>query len=92
MDKNDYIKREDAVKALFDLRKGFRHTKEICAVGACIVEIEECVQPAPMPKVGLNPLERLELEKAMLGRGVNYETIQLILSDFDVRIRYLYER
>ena len=40
----------------------------------------------------LNPLERLELEKAMLGRGVNYETIQLILSDFDIRIRYLHER
>lgn len=38
----------------------------------------------------LNPLERNELEKAMLGRGVDYETIQLILRDFDVRIKHLY--
>ena len=38
----------------------------------------------------LNSLERNELEKAMLGRGVDYETIQLILRDFDKRIEYLY--
>ncbi|MBP3677543.1 MAG: hypothetical protein J6I97_04270 [Agathobacter sp.] len=38
----------------------------------------------------LNPLERNELEKAMLGRGVDYETIQLILEDFDKRIEHLY--
>ena len=92
MDKNDYIKREDAITALCDLRKGFRHIKEICAVGACIVEIKDCVPSAPTSKVGLNPLARLELEKAMLGRGVDYETIQLILLDFDIRIRYLNER
>lgn len=41
MENNDYIKRGDAIKALFDLRKGFRHTKEICAVGDCIVEIKD---------------------------------------------------
>lgn len=39
----------------------------------------------------LNPLERNELEKAMLGRGVDYEIIQLILRDFDIRIKHLYE-
>ena len=38
----------------------------------------------------LNPLERNELEKAMLGRGVDYETIQLILRDFDIRVEHLY--
>mgnify|MGYP003301434692 CR=1 FL=1 len=37
----------------------------------------------------LNPLERNELEKAMVGRGIDYETIQLILRDFDIRIEYL---
>jgi len=37
----------------------------------------------------LNPLERNELEKAMLGRGVSYDTIQLILKDFYVRMKYL---
>ena len=37
----------------------------------------------------INPLERNELEKAMLGRGIDYETIQLILKDFDARIMYL---
>lgn len=50
------------------------------------------VPPASKPKTGFNPLELLELEKAMLGRGVDYETIQLILSDFDIRIRHLHER
>lgn len=38
----------------------------------------------------LNPLERNELVKAMLGRGVDYETIELILRDFDDRIEHLY--
>ena len=38
----------------------------------------------------LNPLERNELEKAMLGRGVDYETIQLVLGDFDIRVEHLY--
>ena len=39
--------------------------------------------------VQLNPLERNELEKAMLGRGVDYETAQLILTDFDARVKNL---
>lgn len=43
-----------------------------------------------LEKKCLNPLERNELEKAMLGRGVDYETIQLILSDFDIRIKHLH--
>ena len=38
----------------------------------------------------LNPFERNELEKAMFGRGVDYETIQLILRDFDARIEHLH--
>ena len=38
----------------------------------------------------LNPLERNELEKAMLGRGVDYEIIQLIMQDFDARIKHMY--
>lgn len=38
----------------------------------------------------LTPLERNELEKAMFGRGLNYETIQLILNDFGARINRLY--
>lgn len=47
------------------------------------------VPPASKVKC-FNPLERNELEKAMLGRGVDYETIQLILRDFDIRIEHLY--
>jgi hypothetical protein len=31
-------------------------------------------------------LERLELEKAMMGRGVDYETAELILDDFQKRM------
>lgn len=38
----------------------------------------------------LNPLKHNELEKAMLGRGVDYETIQLILRDFDIRVEHIY--
>lgn len=60
MNKNDYIKRGDAIKALFDLRKGFRHIKEICAVGACIVEIEDCLPAATgiveIPESGIGNL------------------------------------
>ena len=37
----------------------------------------------------LDPLDRNELVKAMLGRGVDYETIQLILNDFDLRVEHL---
>lgn len=37
----------------------------------------------------LNPLERNELEKAIVGRGVSYATMQLIMRDFDTRIRHL---
>lgn len=37
----------------------------------------------------LNPLERCELEKSMLGRGVDYNTVQLIIQDFDARIQHL---
>lgn len=37
----------------------------------------------------LNPLERCELEKAMLGRGVDYDTAQLIIKDFDARMKHL---
>ena len=37
----------------------------------------------------LNPLERCELEKAMLGRGVDYNTAQLIINDFDARMQHL---
>jgi hypothetical protein len=39
--------------------------------------------------IQLNPIERNELEKAMLGRGVDYETAQLILADFDARVKNL---
>lgn len=38
----------------------------------------------------LNPFERNELEKAMFGRGVDYETIQMILNDFNIRIEHLH--
>lgn len=38
----------------------------------------------------INPLERNELEKAMLGRGIDYETIQLIMRDYDIRVENLY--
>lgn len=31
-------------------------------------------------------LERLELEKAMMGHGVDYETAELILDDFQKRM------
>lgn len=49
-------------------------------------QIKPLSQPSDKP---LHPLERNELEKAMLGRGINYETIQLILSDFDARIEHM---
>ena len=32
---------EDAEKALFALKKGFRRTDEKCAVGACVLEIRD---------------------------------------------------
>jgi hypothetical protein len=34
----------------------------------------------------MTSLERNELEKSMLGRGIKYEIIQLIMSDFTKRI------
>ena len=34
----------------------------------------------------LNWLERLELTKAIMGRGIDYETAELILNDFQKRI------
>ena len=50
------------------------------------VQVKPLSRPSNKP---LSPFERNELEKAMLGRGVEYETIQLILSDFDARIEHL---
>jgi len=43
MDKklNKFINADDLVKKLFELRRGYKHTKEICAVGGCIVEVQE---------------------------------------------------
>lgn len=38
----------------------------------------------------MRPIERNELEKAMLCRGVDYDTIQLIIRDFDIRVERLY--
>lgn len=40
---------------------------------------------------GINPLERNELEKAMLCHGIDYKTIQSIMRDFDSRVEHLYE-
>ena len=37
-------------------------------------------------KQSLTWLERLELEKAMMGRGIDYETAEQILSDFQKRM------
>ena len=34
----------------------------------------------------LNWLERLELTKAIMGRGIDYETAELILNDFQKRM------
>ena len=34
------IDANEAEKILFDLRKGFRHVDEKCAVGACILELK----------------------------------------------------
>ena len=48
--------------------------------------------PASKLKIEFDPLEILELEKAMLGRGIDYETAQLVLSDFYNRVKYLYDR
>ena len=36
-----YIDAEKIEKTLWDSLKGYRHTKEICAVKNCILEIEE---------------------------------------------------
>ena len=38
----------------------------------------------------LDPFHRNELEKAMLGRGIDYDTIQLIINDFENRLKHLY--
>ena len=46
-------------------------------------------EPVPNASI-IDPLARCELEKAILGRGVPYQTMQLILSDFDARIDYLH--
>ena len=34
----------------------------------------------------MNCVERLEMQKAMIGRGISYETSELILQDFDCRM------
>lgn len=44
-----------------------------------------------MNNVILNPLERNELIKAMMGRGIDYETAEAVLRDFDVRTQYMYQ-
>lgn len=44
------------------------------------------IPPASNNKPCLTWLERLELEKAMMGRGVDYETAELILDDFQKRM------
>ena len=36
-----YIKKSDAVSTLLTLRKGYRRTEEKCAVGGCILEIQD---------------------------------------------------
>lgn len=48
------------------------------------------VPQASVKKRGLDPLEQLELEKAMMGRGVDYQTVQQILLDFNARLDYLH--
>lgn len=49
------------------------------------------VPPASVKKRGLDPLEQLELEKAMMGRGIDYQTVQQILLDFNARLDYLHD-
>ena len=41
MANDGYIKKSDAESALLELRKGFRRVDEKCAVGACILEIQD---------------------------------------------------
>lgn len=44
-----------------------------------------------MRNVVLGPFERNELIKSMMGRGVDYETAELILQDFYARTQYMYQ-
>lgn len=41
MANDGYIKKRDAESALLALRKGFRSLSEKCAVGACVLEIQD---------------------------------------------------
>lgn len=39
----------------------------------------------------IDALERNELEKAIVGRGVDYDTAQKIVDDYDKRLQHLYQ-
>lgn len=41
MANDGYIKKSDAEEALWALRKGYRKTEEKCAVGGCILKIQD---------------------------------------------------
>jgi hypothetical protein len=41
MANDGYIKKSDAEEALWALRKGYRKAEEKCAVGGCIIEIQD---------------------------------------------------
>ena len=76
-----------------ELISEFEH---ICPVGETNKDIAQnyddilFIEPADPEELNhLGPIERNELEKAMMGRGIDYNTIQLILRDFDARIEHL---
>ena len=57
IDANDgYIKKSDAVDALWELRKKYRRSAEKCAVGGCILTIQE-----------LPTVEAAEVKETLIG-------------------------
>ena len=47
----EYIEREAAINALWKLRSSYRHAKEMCVVGSCVLELKECVPTADVVEV-----------------------------------------
>jgi DNA-directed RNA polymerase subunit RPC12/RpoP len=47
----EYIEREAAINALWKLRSSYRHAKEMCVVGGCVLELKECVPTADVVEV-----------------------------------------
>lgn len=65
------------------LRYGKQYTEE-CDTTCDYARV--CLENKKLKDKNPSWLERLELEKAMMGRGVDYETAEQILTDFQKRM------